>query len=382
MIIFGVSDMVRGVIGPSLLQTFHINYAWLGFLFSISSIGYLISSFFGGFLLERFGQKKVMLLGTLLFAVGFCIIGSAPAYIVLAIGYSATGLGSGVMEIAVNSIVPQLFTVHQSRFFNLLHGFYGTGATVAPLVAAWLIVVLHTWRYSYVWLAAMTIVLLFGVVFTFYPPPFHAQEKMDDKGVLQTGAPTTTPLTVVLKEPLLYLLIIAIMIYVTAEGGMANWLPTYLHAVRGFTTTDAANYLSAFYLTFTIGRFAGSVIVHRIGSFRSIIIAALIAFVADLIPLVIAHHSAYFFIIAGFFYGIIFPTISSLASEMFPKRTATVMSLLFTFAALGSIVATWLIGVIASSINLTAGFIVMDIALLVTGLLILVVVMTKRFVRS
>lgn len=365
MLLFGVLDMIRGVVAPSILHAFSLNYALLGLLFSLSSIGYLVGSFLSGLVLDRLGQKPVMTVGISVLFFGLVFIAFGKTYDVLGLGYFLAGIGNGLMEIAVNSVVPLVATEHQSRYFNLLHGFYGAGATFAPIAAAWVISTFSLWQLPYVLAGFLVVVLFVLVLITVYP----AAKPMPTAPL--TKADSSLPLTKLFVSPALYLLILAIMVYVVAEVGIANWLPTFLHTSRGFSTSLAATFLALFYLTFTVGRFTGSVIVHRIGSVRSIVVASVLAFFCTLSASFFQGKASLLFIVAGLFFGLIFPTISSMASEAFPTRTATVMSMLFTFAGLGSIAATWLIGVIATSFGLTVGFYVMDTCLLGTGGLIL-----------
>lgn len=363
MLLFGVLDMLRGVVGPSILHAFSLNYALLGLLFSLSSIGYLVGSFISGIFLDRFGQKPVMTVGVIILLVGLVFIATAKTYVFLGLGYGLSGIGNGLMEIAVNSVVPLVSSQHQSRYFNLLHGFYGAGATFAPIAAAWVISTFSVWQLPYVFAGILVIALLVLVFMTAYPSVQHATIS-----VAKTGS--SLPLSRLLVSPALYLLILAIMVYVVAEVGIANWLPIFLHTTRGFSTSLAATFLALFYLTFTIGRFTGSVIVHRMGSVRSIVIASFLAFSCTITASLVQGYASSLFVVAGLFFGLIFPTISSIASETFPTRTAAVMSMLFTFAGLGSIAATWLIGVIATAFGLAVGFYVMDACLLGTGGLI------------
>ena len=130
--------------------------------------------------------------------------------------------------------------------------------------------------------------------------------------------------------------------------------------------TVGALYLSLFYLLYTLGRFAGSVVVHRFGSVRSITVSALLAAILMAAAQFGPDSFIWCYAASGLFFGTIFPTISAVASESFPERTGTVLGFLFGAAGVGSVAASWLIGVIADRFGLQWGFSLVVVSLLLT----------------
>lgn len=373
--------MIRGVVAPDLQTGFKIDYALLGLVFSASSLGYLGASFVSGLLTDRFGIKAILLVGVLCMIGGTTGIVFAWNYPTLVAGFTLAGVGSGTMEIGTNSLVPHVAGREQSRYFNFLHALYGAGATVSPVVAGLLLRGFHMWRLPYAVLLAMLLGLAISIAARRYPT----------RGLRANEGTTGTTDRVrdkaeqraLLRSPRFYLLLFAITIYVTAEVGVGSWLPLLLRATRGITVAVGASYVAGFYLAFTLGRFVGSVVVHRVGSVRSIVATAFAAAVLIVAAEFGPSALEVLFAASGFFFGTIFPTISAVTSESFPNQTGTVIGLLFTGAGVGAMASSWLIGVLADAYGIRIGFLLVAVSLLcVVGLMLAYGILSRRAVRS
>ncbi|MCY0869999.1 MAG: MFS transporter, partial [Firmicutes bacterium] len=362
MVLFGASDMMRGVAAPFLLRDMHLNYLLLGTAFSAASGGYLVASFTAGFVTHHFGIKRSVLYGFAVMIAGYALIVLAHDYALLVIGFVLSGIGSGLTEIGVNSLVPALAPDAQSHYFNVLHAMYSLGATVSPVVLAWLIAASGTWRTpGALFVLAYACLCLPGLRMPYPRSPGHSDAHESEHAKLGS----------IVRQPVLYVLICSIGIYVVAESGVANWLPTLLRTTRHESVAVAALYLSGFYLLLTAGRFAGGAVVARIGGVRAVILSSLSGAAILWLLQVDRDAPAALYAVSGLFFGFVFPTISAVTSETFAERSATVLGFLFTCAGIGGMVSSWLIGAIADTYGLAAGFGVVPVSLLATALLMM-----------
>jgi len=368
MVLFGASDMMRGVAAPFLLRDMHLNYLLLGTVFSAASGGYLVASFTAGFVTHHFGIKRSVLYGFSVMIAGYALIVVAHDYALLVIGFVLSGVGSGLTEIGVNSLVPALAPEAQSHYFNILHAMYSLGATISPIVLAWMIAASGTWRTP----SALFVVAYACLCWPGVKMPYPQSPAADSRGDQHMS------LKNIVRQPVLYVLIGSIGIYVVAESGVANWLPTLLRTTRHEPVAEAALYLSGFYLLLTAGRFVGGAVVARIGGVRAVILSALsgaaILFVLQVDP----RAPTALYAVSGLFFGFVFPTISAVTSETFAERSATVLGFLFTCAGIGGMVSSWLIGAIADAYGLEVGFAVVPVSLLATALLMMAYPVTAR----
>lgn len=355
MLIFGATDMLRGVAAPFLQHDLKLNYLHLGYLFSSNSLGYLAGSLAAGFVMDRLGLRFVQATGIGVTVGGMALIAVSGNFLAMFGGFVITGLGGGWLEIAVNGVVPAMAesSLGQAKLFNWLHGFYGVGAFTFPVIAAWLIQSTHGWRSVYLILAT---VLALGIIVAL-------AANYSGLTVTRTKKEDAIPIRKLFAQPILYGLLVGIVTYVMAEVGMATWLPTYLVQLHGFSLARGSLYLSGFYLTFTVGRLTAHTWVHKIGSERAILISSVFAIIFVLVT--VFGHGAWLFavVVAGFGFAVIFPTIAAVASSIFADHAGKVLGLLFSASAIGSLTANSLIGWLATVLGLKYGFALIGIFL-------------------
>jgi len=91
--------MVRMAFSPLLepvMTEFRLSHAEAGFLFSVFFYGYIAMQIPAGFLGDRFGRKRVLVVGILLVAGGALLTGLAPTLVVLGLARLLTGFAQGM----------------------------------------------------------------------------------------------------------------------------------------------------------------------------------------------------------------------------------------------------------------------------------------------
>jgi fucose permease len=335
MVMFGSLDNIKGLILPKLQEDLGLSYSQAGFILSSSNIGFLISSFLSGLLIDRLGIRRVLLFGVALFLLSLFGFGMSTAFIMLVLFFVASGLGAGSMEIGLNTLVPSLYPNQQSKFFNMLHGFYGIGGILSPVIVGWLLVHGVNWNQVYIGASIIVLVALAGLSRTKLPPS-KTVEKIDFvelKGLLQN------------RLFLLYTFII--VVYIAAEVGLGAYLPVYLTEVRDLSIEQAALFLSLFFVTFSAGRIWGGIVVERLGDIRSLLIFSIIGVLVLGMGQLSLAWTVWLFPVSGLFFSILFPTMASMVSRTFPRRIGTALGFLFAAAGTGAMLSVWLIGVAA-----------------------------------
>ncbi|CAM3721957.1 MFS transporter [Alicyclobacillus pomorum] len=353
MFLFGAFDITRGVSAPFMQFDWQLTYFQLGMAFAANSFGYVFGSFVSGFAVDTFGMRQVILCGGLLTVLGLATFVSLHGFGCVVAGFLLYGMGTGTLEIGVNGVVPAVASTEQQRagYFNTLHGLYGLGAFGFPVLAAWIIGALHSWRSLYVLLGACLLCVL-GVTWLSRDPLLRRTASAITRLARTADGPRRSA---VYKSPLLYTLLVSITAYVMAETAVCGWLPTYLVNVRHTSVEQGSLCLSGFYLTFTIGRLSAPLWVTRLGNYRAILISTCLSLgsvgmalsVKSTLPL---------FMVAGAGFAIVFPTIASVASHEFREDAGAVIGFLFTAAGVGTMVLNTFIGWMASSFGLALGF--------------------------
>ena len=371
MLLFGALDMFRGVVAPYLQQGFHLSYWQLGVVFSAGSVGYLLGTLITGFVVDKIGLKVAKLTGIIVTAAGLVMLTFGLNFPLLLIGFAVSGVGSGSLEISVNGTVPAIAKEQykQSRYFNWLHGVYGLGAFVFPVLAALLIQKLHGWRPVYGGLTGMTLLLGFAIALTSYTglTVAHRDPKAHGQTVAHLGS-----------QPVLYGLLAAILTYVVAEMGVGSWLLTYLVHTHGMSVDRASVYLSGFYLCFTLSRLFAHLWVDRLGNVRAVFVSLFVAMVCVALGMAAGGIWTGMLIVAGLGFGPIFPTITAAASFRFAHAAGQVLGLLFTAAGVGSLLSNALIGAVSNAYGLTVGFGLVEVFLALVAVGMSVVAVASR----
>jgi len=365
MVLFGASDMVRGVAAPMMQRDWHLTYFQLSNIFVANSLGYLVGSFLSGWFIHRLGTRWTVLGSGMGLGVALLLIIDLRSFLALLVSFALAGIFSGWQEIGVNHVVPEMIVEDslQSKYFNWLHGLYGAGAFVFPAIAGMLIRTTHSWRFPYIVLLAYLAVPLL-LTASHWPKmtrPMPLQPKSPGSAasdVETTGFNGEQKRHLSIKSPLLLLLILSIGFYVMAEIGVASWLTTYLVGTRGFSINTASYVLSAFYFTFTVGRLTAHLWVPRVGDERSIVLGLSLAILLFSVALTARHipaASIAAFALAGLGFSIVFPTIAAVASYRFAAQSGQVLGLLFTASGVGSLLSNWLIGLVSTTFNLNVG---------------------------
>ena len=150
-ILIGISSGVPGVLLPSLISYYHVDNAVIGLLFLVSSIGYFLSAFASGTLVERLGMRGFLLVGASAFLLGTLGFGLKLPFIVILLTRLLVGLGVGIIETGLNIYVSAL--PRSASLLNYLHAFYGVGALIGPVIASTILILNWGWNSTYFVLA-------------------------------------------------------------------------------------------------------------------------------------------------------------------------------------------------------------------------------------
>ena len=130
-IILGLPDGMLGTAWPAMRQSFGVPVGDLGLILLVNTIGSVAVAAFVGRLIQRLGVSALLAVAGTCAAIGGIGYAAAPGlWLVLAIG-PLLGAAAGMMDGGLNTAVA---LTGRPRLLNLLHGFYGIGTAIGPLV--------------------------------------------------------------------------------------------------------------------------------------------------------------------------------------------------------------------------------------------------------
>ncbi|MES2429089.1 MAG: sugar MFS transporter [Bacteroidota bacterium] len=276
---------------------------------------YFLVALPAGLFMNKYGYKKGIIMGLLLYAVGAFLFYPAAElasfnFFLLALFILASGLAC--LETAANPYVTVLGSPETSETrLNLSQCFNGVGAFLGPIIAAYLFfggdksnTNLDSVKMIYIVIGVVVLIIAGLFVRTSLP------EIQEDK-IVSSAA--------LIKKPLFdhgnfTNGVIAQFFYVAAQVGIAALFINYCtESGIGITNAKAAGLLSAGLIMFTIGRFIGTALMRAIAPNKLLAIYALINVL--LCAVVVANSqwiSVYALLAVFFFESIMFPTIFAL----------------------------------------------------------------------
>ncbi len=351
--IFGITDNIKGPTLPAMMSELNFDYGTGGNIFFSQYVGFLIATLITGILADRYGLKLVILLAGIFLAIGVSGYSSFSTPLLLSISIFIIGLGLGAFELGPNAVIVSLYHEQKGLYLNLMAVMHGLGSMIAPLLASLLFGMGASWRAVYRWdLLLIGILIILTILLRF--PKSEEKNAIDFRSIPKLAFNH--------QMPIFYA---AMTFYVAAEIGLSSWMVVYLKDVRGIAETIGNNYLALFFGLLMLGRFLGGFIVKRLGYLRSIFIASLLAAIS--ITIGIFTDVIIFVPITGFFFSIIFPTLTAAVSDAEKENTNTILGVLFTFSGLGGVIGPWMVAWVSDFFGMQIGIIAIMILAALTS---------------
>jgi MFS family permease len=170
-----------GVFVKSLVKEFHSNRTQISLAFTLANVMFSVSSPLAGRLVDRFGARRVILPGTLVF--GFLLISFkfiSTSLWQLYVIFLALGLIGATAQVPYIKVVSNWFDRRRGLALGLTMAGVGTGAIVMPPIAQRLISVLG-WRSAYATLSVLGLVVAIPMAALFL------KDSPKEKGLLPDG---------------------------------------------------------------------------------------------------------------------------------------------------------------------------------------------------
>lgn len=147
--IMGMNDAAIGALIPYFESYYHLNYTVVALVFLSPLAGYALSAVLNNSVHLKFGQRGVAFMCPVCHLIAYTVAAVHPPFPVLVIFYVLAGFGNGLEDAAWNAWVGVM--ANTNEVMGVLHGFYGLGATISPLIATSLITRAHLPWWSFYW---------------------------------------------------------------------------------------------------------------------------------------------------------------------------------------------------------------------------------------
>lgn len=354
MVIAAIAEGLINIFTVPIKIEFSITDTNLSVMFMFGTLAYLICNYIGGALCEKIGQKKLILIGLIGAILTNLIQAWSHNFIIFTIAFALIQAFLGLMSIATNTVIPVLWITGQAIAMNLTHFAYGVGLSASQKLSGMLMVDGFSWRTIYIGSAILTLIVF--IIFIFIKLPIYKQEKEEK-----------LPITIILKDKLVWFFFIGLGFYILAEQGTGRWLPTFIESsYKNINESNIASYVSIFFLLLTIGRLVGGFIVEKIGAMRTVKLFSFIGGIIFIVGLILGEKGLYIVSIAGFFFSIMFPTVVVIVSNTFKRSTAYITGIIIALASVVNMLVNLLLGVVSDLIGIKYAIFIVPISIFIT----------------
>ena len=381
---WGLITSLNDILIPHLKAVFTLSYVQAMLIQFCFFLAYFVVSLPSGFLVEKLGYKRGIIVGLSVAAVG-CVLfypaASLRSYPLFLGALFILASGITLLQVSANPYVAILGSPHTaSSRLNLTQAFNALGTTVGPFLGSLIILSVaikpaqelqgmsaqqlaanaaaeaSAVQMPYLGLAAI-LVIIAVVIALFKLPQVREPELPDD--VPQGGATYHTHGSVWAYRHLV-LGALAIFLYVGAEVALGSFLVNFLGRpdVAGLSEHVAGRYLSIYWGGAMVGRFIGVAILAKFKPGHVLAFNAVAVVLLLIVTMVFAGRVAMWaLLLVGLFNSIMFPTIFTLALEGLGKFTSEGAGVL-CMAIVGGAIVPLLQGVVADHVGVLYSFLI------------------------
>lgn len=308
------------------------------------------------------GRSRALMLSMSLLITGYLPLVCMAPFPAVVVGFFLVGFGAAV-PLAMNNVFCANLR-DGTTMLGLMHGSYGVGGTVAPLVATALITKTGMpWGWYYLFPLAFTAVNLVFGGWAFWN--YENEHVGGNSGGVVTeqqsaspGVPASSGRDLVAGMFRAFRLRVALLgalflfAYQGAEVSISGWVISFLIATRG-GDPDSVGYVTAgFWAGITIGRFVLSPVGGRVGEklFVYLLVAGAAVFqlLVWLVPNVVAESVS--LAVVGLLLGPVYPCAAAVFARNFSRKEQVAgLGLISAFGTSGGAVAPFTTGLLAQA---------------------------------
>lgn len=366
--LWGIANNLNGILIPHLRKALELSNMQSTFVDTAVYLAYFLAAIPAGMILKKFGYKKGIITGLLVFALGsflFIPAANSRTYEIFLIGLFIIGCGLTILETAANPYATKLGDPKSATArLNLAQSFNGLAAFLAPVMGTMFI--LSGKEYSQEEMTLMSEVdkisylsgeaasvkmpymllgfFLVAIAIIFFVNKFP-EFKEEEEGA-QSGS-----LGEALKHKHLVWAVVAQLFYVGAQVCVTSFFVRMAISGGGVDEKTAGYYLGIYGLLFMVGRFAGTFMMRFIAPEK---LLSIYSVACILLSLVAIYAAGQYVVLAlgglGFFMSIMFPTIFSLGIKEMKENTKPASSLI-VMAIIGGAIFPVIMGRIIDGAN-------------------------------
>jgi fucose permease len=353
-LIFFVISFLTNILGPiipDIVKSFDLSIGLAGFMPFAFFVAYGVMSIPSGLLVEKFGEKSVLLWAFTIAFTGAFLFAVIPGFTVALLSLFLIGVGMAMLQVVINPLLRVAGGEEKFAFNSVMAQlFFGAASFLSPLLYSYLVLNVHAGKSGFLldildklvpenlkWVSLYWVfaVISLAMVIIIALVKFPKVELRDDERI-DVG----NSFRALSGNKYVWLFFLGIFSYVGTEQGIANWISQFLQTYHGVEpSTTGASVISYFWGLLTVGCLLGLLLLKLFDSRRVLILFTAGAVVSLLAALFGSMEMAlYAFPMTGFFASVMYSVIFSLALNSVPHHHGTFSGILCAGICGGAVV--------------------------------------------
>ena len=366
--VISILTNILGALNPGIKESFNLEFSSLGFMTLAFFSAYGVMSIPAGMLVERYKEKKVMLLAFVLATIGAFTFALFPVFPVFLGSLFLIGSGMAMLQVAINPLLRAAGGEEHFAFNSVLGQlFFGAAGVAGPYLFSYLVNNVGNpnstdgligfltklvptgmnWVSIY-WIFGIIslVMVLIIAVFKFPEVELKEDEKTGEWAIYKQ----------LFKDKTVLAFFIGIFCYVGFEQGVSFWISQFLETYHGVDPdTQGAAAVGNFWGMLTLGCFLGLVLLKFIDSKKVLLLFSALAFVSLTLALFGSANMALMaFPAVGFFASVMWSIVFSLALNSIKDHHGSVAGILCT-GIVGGAIAPFIVGGLSDLFGLKMG---------------------------
>lgn len=358
------------------IRYYNIGYGIVSLIFVGNAFGFIFAALFLDALKARLGSGKVLALSQIIIASGYVVLSAAAPFPAIVVAFFLLGFGMSISIANSNTFAGGL--TNSTTMLGFVHGSYGIGGTIGPLIATALVTQARVvWSRYYLITLGLTAVNFFLAGWAFWS---HERDPVPPPQLLNTtennsGRPSATSqlfnMLSAFTSRLVFLGSLFIFAYQGAEVSISGWVISFLITFRGGDPSSVGYVTAGFWAGITIGRLALTTPAHRIGEKRFVygitVGSAIFELLVWWVPNVVGDAVAV--AIVGLLLGPVYPCATSVfLRSMSRSEKMSGLGVIAAFGSSGGAAAPFTTGILAQAVGT---WVLHPIAIALFGVMIL-----------
>lgn len=367
----GITLMVIGPLIPIISKDLNVGLDFIGTALSLSVFGLLVTSLTTGSLIELFGFKRIIFLGTITSIFGCLGLYFSYSYTIFLIAYFLLQAGTGIIFVGTLSLVGNYYSRRKTT--SLIKVVIGNALAliVSPLLVSCILIINLNWRFFYIYFLILQVILLAWVLLLKIPG------KVRIKGGLKSLFYINKKIS---SNPKFILFCIIVFIHTAVMNTFFTWFTTYFSTIN-IDINISSLFLSSYGLAVLVGMLLKNKIIKYVKERRVLLFSVIVSFMT----LTGAFFTGNLILknILIFLFGMTiagnFTITYSIGTGLFPEYINSTSGFLFASSNLGIMIFQYLGGYFSQHFSKNSVLYIDIILLFFLFMVILVLNVSKKF---